>query len=90
MEMASFALDQELRFPVVKDEDQKLGVALGIDRVPEVALLDGEHRLVYRGRISDQYRVSGTQPFARREDLQPALSCKGSALAGICENGGQR
>ncbi len=73
MEMASFALDQELRFPVVKDEDQKVCTALGVDRVPQVALLDGERRLVYRGRISDQYRVSGTQPFAHREDLENAL-----------------
>ena len=54
MEMASLALDQELRFPVVKDEHQKVCTALGIDRVPQVALLDGQHRLVYRGRISDQ------------------------------------
>ncbi len=69
MEMASFALDHELRFPVVKDEDQKVCTALRIDRVPQVALLDGEHRLVYRGRISDQYRVKP----ARREDLENAL-----------------
>jgi peroxiredoxin len=54
MEMASFALDQELRFPVVKDEDQAVCAAVGIDRVPTVALLDQEHRLVYRGRLSDQ------------------------------------
>jgi peroxiredoxin len=73
MEMASFALDQELRFPVVKDEAQEACTVLGIDRVPQVALLDREHRLVYRGRISDQYRVSGTQPFARREDLEIAF-----------------
>jgi peroxiredoxin len=49
MEIASFALDQEWRFPVVKDEDQQVCTALSIDRVPQVALLDGEHRLVYRG-----------------------------------------
>jgi peroxiredoxin len=73
MEMASFALDQEWRFPVVKDENQEVCTALGIDRVPQVALLDGQHRLVYRGRISDQYRASGTQPFARREDLENAI-----------------
>ena len=45
---------------------------LGIDRVPQVALLD-RYRLVYRGRISDQYRAGGTQPVARREDLENAM-----------------
>jgi peroxiredoxin len=73
LEMASFALENELRFPVVKDEDQEACAALGIDRVPQVALLDAGHRLVYRGRINDQYRVSGTQPSASREDLATAL-----------------
>ncbi len=69
MEMASFALDNELRFPVVKDEDHKVCAALGVERVPQVAVLDAKHRLVYRGRINDQYRVSGTQPSASRQDL---------------------
>ena len=73
MEMASFALENELRFPVVKDEDHEVCAALGIDRVPQVALLDAGHRLVYRGRINDQYRVSGTQPNASRQDLATAL-----------------
>jgi peroxiredoxin len=73
MAMASFALENELRFPVLKDEDQQACAALGIDRVPQVALLDASHRLVYRGRINDQYRVSGTQPTASREDLATAI-----------------
>ena len=73
MEMASFALENDLHFPVVKDEDHEVCAALGIDRVPQVALLDAGHRLVYRGRINDQYRVSGTQPDASRQDLAEAL-----------------
>ena len=73
MEMASFALENELPFPVVKDEDHEVCTALDIDRVPQVALLDAGHHLVYRGRINDQYRVSGTQPDASREDLATAL-----------------
>jgi peroxiredoxin len=73
MAMASFALENDLRFPVVKDEDHEACAALGIDRVPQVAVLDAAHRLVYRGRINDQYRVSGTQPSASREDLASAL-----------------
>jgi peroxiredoxin len=73
MEMASFALENELRFPVVKDEEHEACAALGIDRVPQVALLDAGHRLIYRGRINDQYRVSGTQRTASRQDLATAI-----------------
>ncbi len=73
MEIASFALENDLRFAVVKDEENEACGALGIDRVPQVAVLDRENRLAYRGRINDQYRVSGTQPSASREDLATAL-----------------
>jgi peroxiredoxin len=73
MEIASFALENDLRFAVVKDEENEVCAALGIDRVPQVAVLDRGNRLAYRGRINDQYRVSGTQPSARREDLATAL-----------------
>ena len=73
MEIASFALENDLRFPVVKDDESELCAALGIDRVPQVAVVDGGNRLAYRGRINDQYRVSGTQPSASREDLATAL-----------------
>ena len=65
---------------MVKDEDHEVSAALAIDRVPQVALLDAGHRLVYRGRINDQYRVSGTQRTASRQDLAMAASM--SFLAG--------
>src|SRR5262249_15807339 len=73
MEIASFALENDLRLAVVKDEENEVWAGLGIDRVPQVAVLDREKRLVYRGRINDQYRVSGTQASASREDLAQAL-----------------
>ena len=73
MEIASFALENDLRFPVVKDEDNEVCTSLGIDRVPQVAVVDRGNRLAYRGRINDQYRVTGTQPRASREDLATAL-----------------
>jgi peroxiredoxin len=73
MEIASFALENDLQFPVVKDEENEVCTALGIDRVPQVAVVDRGNRLVYRGRINDQYRVGGTQPSASREDLSLAL-----------------
>jgi hypothetical protein len=73
MDMASHALENEIRFHVVKDEDQSACRALGVERVPEVVVLDADHRLVYRGRINDQYRVGGAQPKVGREDLTEAI-----------------
>ncbi|HEY2251864.1 MAG TPA: hypothetical protein VGH74_12415, partial [Planctomycetaceae bacterium] len=44
-----------------------------IDRTPEVAVLDSLKRLRYRGRIDDQYRVSGSRADIQHEDLQLAI-----------------
>src|SRR6516165_6133165 len=49
MEIASFALENDLRFAVVKDEENEVCAALGVERVPQVAVLDRENRLAYRG-----------------------------------------
>ncbi|MBX7074418.1 MAG: redoxin family protein [Pirellulales bacterium] len=79
MEMASHALENGFKFPVVRDEDHSVCQELGVERVPQVALLDAQRKLVYRGRINDQYRTGGAQPTASREDLEVAI---GELLAG--------
>lgn len=73
IDMASHGLEAGITFPIVKDTDQSVVLALGIERVPSVALLDAEHKLVYRGRIDDQYRVGGPQPKVNRADLIEAI-----------------
>ena len=73
MDMASHALEGGITFHVVRDEEQKAAQRLGATKVPQVVLLDSEKRLVYRGRIDDQYRVGGPQPRARRNDLAEAI-----------------
>ena len=72
-DMASQAIEFRAPWPFVKDYDAQAAESLGITRTPEVAVLDSEHRLVYRGRISDQFRVGGTKPKATREDLKIAV-----------------
>ena len=74
-DMASHALEANIRFPVVKDTLQpdprrKTRYRAG---VPQVVVLDSDGRLLYRGRIDDQYRVGGTQPKVTREDLVEAI-----------------
>lgn len=70
---ASHALEHRIKFTVLKDFDQKLADAFGIQRSPEFCVLDGERKLRYRGRFSDQITLASTRPQATREDLELAL-----------------
>jgi thiol-disulfide isomerase/thioredoxin/mono/diheme cytochrome c family protein len=67
------ALEQGVRFPFVKDTAGRCVKALGVTRTPQVVVLDSHRTLRYRGRVNDQYRLSGVRPQASREDLQQAL-----------------
>ncbi|MEM7260690.1 MAG: redoxin family protein [Planctomycetota bacterium] len=71
--VAAHGLESGALFPFVKDRDGSCADAVGVTRTPEVAVLDRERRLVYRGRIDDQYRLGGALPAARRDDLAAAL-----------------
>ena len=73
VQMAEQALEFGLEFPFVKDADSSCAKALGIERTPEVAVLDSQRRLRYRGRIDDQYRVSGSRADVQHEDLRQAI-----------------
>jgi hypothetical protein len=77
--MATQAVRFEVDFPFVKDTGGACARALGVRRTPEVAVLDGERRLRYRGRIDDKYRLGGARPAATRRDLKEALD---AVLAG--------
>ena len=78
-EMATQAVEYDVEFPFVKDQGAKCALALGVKRTPEVAVLDSERKLLYRGRIDDQYRLGGARPKPTRHDLTEALD---SILAG--------
>jgi thiol-disulfide isomerase/thioredoxin len=73
-EMAAFALEFDASFPFVKDRDLSCAKSLGVERTPEVVVLDGEKRLVYRGRIDDQHRLGGSRAAPTRLDLEDALN----------------
>lgn len=72
-EMASQALEFQAPWPFVKDYEAQAAKTLGVTRTPQVAVLDSKHRLVYRGRIDDQFRIGGTKPEPNREDLRIAI-----------------
>lgn len=70
---AAQAIEYECSFPFVKDTDLSCVKKLGIERTPEVAVLDAERRLAYRGRVDDQLRLGGSRPEPTRRDLEDAL-----------------
>lgn len=72
-DIAAHGLAAGLTFPLVWDEEQQCTQALGVERVPQVVLLDGTRHVVYSGRIDDQYRTGGVQPQVGRHDLAEAI-----------------
>lgn len=72
-DMAAQAIEFEAAFPFVKDQDLSCMKALGVERTPEVVVLNADYKLVYRGRVDDQLRLGGTRPEPTRLDLEQAL-----------------
>ncbi|MCA9015635.1 MAG: redoxin family protein [Planctomycetaceae bacterium] len=72
-EIAEFAIEQEIPFPNVQDIKNGSVQAIGLERTPEVAVLDAQYQLRYRGRIDDQYRIGGALPRATENNLVDAL-----------------
>lgn len=71
--IAAHARIHGLTFPVLKDLGNKLADACGAERTPEVVLLDAGRRIVYRGRIDDQYGIGYARNEPTRHDLKLAL-----------------
>jgi hypothetical protein len=71
--MAEAQVECGAAFPFVKDFDGAVAKALGAARTPHFMVLDGAHKLVYRGRFDAQYRLGGVNPSAGRADLELAL-----------------
>ena len=56
-EIAAYALEHELSFPVLKDPDNRIADQFAAVRTPEVFLLDTQRVICYHGRIDDQFGV---------------------------------
>lgn len=72
-EMAAHAVEAKVEFPFVKDLGSTCIQKLGLKRTPEVVVLDARYCIRYRGRIDDQFRLTGERPKADRHDLRDAL-----------------
>jgi peroxiredoxin len=71
--LARFAREHDLPFPMLKDVGNELADRLGVERTPEVLVLDAGRVVRYRGRVDDQFGFSVHRPSPTRRDLAVAL-----------------
>lgn len=72
-EVAYQALMVDAEFPFAKDFDGQVVRAVGATRAGGVVVLDADKKLRYRGRVDNQFRLSGERPAPDRDDLQTAI-----------------
>ena len=66
-DLSAFSQQQGIKFPLLKDRDQKVADQFGAVRNPEVFVLDKGRAIRYRGRIDDQYGLGSSSGYARTE-----------------------
>jgi peroxiredoxin/mono/diheme cytochrome c family protein len=71
--LARFAREHDLPFPFLKDVGNELADRLGVERTPEVFVLDKERVIRYRGWVDDQFGFGVHRPAPTRHDLVAAL-----------------
>ena len=78
-ELAAYARDHGLTFPLLKDVNAAAVDAAGLTRTPEVVVLDADRKVRYRGRIDDQYGIGYAKDAAGESYLTEAIE---AVLAG--------
>jgi thiol-disulfide isomerase/thioredoxin len=72
--IAAHSREHAIPFPVVKDVANRLADRLEARRTPEALVIDGTAKVLYRGRIDDQFGVGFSRPNKpTRRDLALAL-----------------
>jgi peroxiredoxin/mono/diheme cytochrome c family protein len=71
--IAAHAKDHAIPFPVLKDTANVIADRFDARRTPEAFVLDGEGKILYRGRIDDQIGVGFRRPTPTRRDVAEAL-----------------
>lgn len=64
---------QPVVFPMLKDSTQEVANRFNATRTPQAFVLDGNRKIVYKGRIDDQYGIGFQRPYANRRDLAEAI-----------------
>ncbi|MBX9791825.1 MAG: redoxin domain-containing protein [Pirellulales bacterium] len=72
-EVAAFAREFALTFPLLIDRDNCIADACGATRTPEVFVYDSNRVVRYHGRIDDQFAAGLQRPQATSHDLVDAI-----------------
>ena len=73
-EIDRYIQDHGIRFAFAKDADQSIADSMGAKRTPEVFLTDQAGRVLYRGRIDDQYEPGISRKAPTTHHLADALT----------------
>ena len=91
-ELAHYAKEHKVEFPLLKDAGNTIADQFGAVRTPEVFLLDSDRMVRYWGRIDDQYgfQESGVGLSARRADAPRSGRGPGRSAGRQARQPGQR
>ena len=70
------AAKNNLTFPILKDNGNKIADALGATRTPEAYFLDAGNKLLYHGRIDNSRDISQVNSSELRDALEATLAGK--------------
>ena len=73
-DIATYVEQHGIGFPILKDTEQAVALALGATRTPEVVVVDDTGLVCYRGRIDDQYDPGVARPEPTVNYLADALA----------------
>lgn len=71
--LQQFVRDNQWNIPLLVDHGQVIADQFGVERTPEVFVLNRRLDVLYRGRIDDQFGVGYQRPAPRRRYLVDAL-----------------
>ncbi len=72
-EVGDYQEQLDIGFPVVKDYDNRLADILSAKRTPEIIIVSPKQKIVYRGRVDNQYSPGVTRAAATRHELSEVL-----------------
>jgi peroxiredoxin len=75
------ASKNNLTFPILKDNGNKIADMLGATRTPEAYFLDANNKLLYHGRIDNSRDISQVNSSELRDALEATLAGKPVAKA---------
>lgn len=72
--VSQFIRAEKVSFPILLDPDSRVADQFKAERTPEAYLVDTKGKVLYRGRIDDQYGIGYQRPHAQRRFLADAIA----------------